>query len=573
MSMSVSLINRFVGAIDQGTSSTKFVVYNHNGHAIGQHQLEHTQIYPQPGWVEHDPMEIWANTQTCVRKALEAAGVDKVKLEAVGITNQRESTLVWNKATGMPYYNVIVWNDARTRDLCEDLKRAGRRGIDRFRDKTGLPIATYFSATKILWLLENVPGLREDAEKGEAIFGTLDSWLIYKLTDGQTHITDVTNASRTLLMNLATLAWDNAILKTLGIPKGMLPTIKSSSEVYAKASTGGLEGVRLAGIMGDQQSALFGQTCYQAGQAKATYGTGAFLLMNTGNIVVPSTRGLLTTVAFKLGNHAPVYALEGSVAYCGSLIQWLRDNLGLLATTAESEAVASQVNDNGGLFFVPAFSGLFAPYWRDDARGVIVGMTAFNNKHHLVRAALESAAFQILEVLEAMEKDSGVQLQMLKVDGGMTENKLLMQFQADLLDVSVLTPQTKETTALGAAFAAGLAVGFWKNFEELRCIWSVGKKWDPYMPTKTRENLILHWKKAVQRSLGWVDKSMEEDAAGLGGVPLKLMRYASFSTSGPTGMVGDEGGRYSATRAWGALLIGTLGTLGVGLVLGSKWRR
>jgi glycerol kinase len=297
--------------------------------------------------------------------------------------------------------------------------------------------------------------------------------------------------------------------------------------------------------------------------------------MNTGNIVVPSTRGLLTTVAFKLGNHAPVYALEGSVAYCGSLIQWLRDNLGLLTTTAESEALASKVNDHGGLFFVPAFSGLFAPYWRDDARGVIVGMTAFNNKHHLVRAALESAAFQILEVLEAMEKDSGVQLQMLKVDGGMTENKLLMQFQADLLDVSVLTPQTKETTALGAAFAAGLAVGFWKNFEELRCIWSVGKKWDPYMPTKTRESLIANWKKAVQRSLCWVDKSTEEeDASGLGGVPLKLMRYASFSTSGPTGMVGGEGGgfgHYSATRAWGALVIGTLSTLGLGLVLGSKW--
>jgi len=367
----------------------------------------------------------------------------------------------------------------------------------------------------------------------------------------------------------------------------MLPLIKSSSEIYAVGSpsitsssssstssseSNPLGGVRLAGIMGDQQSALFGQTCFEAGQAKATYGTGAFLLMNTGNIIVPSSRGLLTTVAFKLGNASPVYALEGSVAYCGSLIQWLRDNLSLLSSTAESEALASKVNDNGGVFFVPAFSGLFAPYWRDDARGVIVGMTAFNDKHHLVRAALESAAFQILEVLEAMEKDSGVSLQMLKVDGGMTENNLLMQFQADLLDVSVLTPQTKETTALGAAFAAGLAVGFWKNFEELRCIWSVGKKWDPYMPTKTRENLIHGWKKAVQRSLGWVDKKTDMEG-GLGGVPLKLMRYASFSTSGPTGMVGGENegmGRYMARRAWKALLVGTLGTLAIGLVIGSR---
>jgi len=372
----------------------------------------------------------------------------------------------------------------------------------------------------------------------------------------------------------------------------MLPTIKSSSEIYAlgspsvtssaaaspdsstsSASTSNpLEGVRLAGIMGDQQSALFGQTCFQGGQAKATYGTGAFLLMNTGNPIVPSTKGLLTTVAFKLGPSPPVYALEGSVAYCGSLIQWLRDNLSLLSSTAESEALAGKVNDNGGVFFVPAFSGLFAPYWRDDARGVIVGMTAFNDKHHLVRAALESAAFQILEVLEAMEKDSGVSLQILKVDGGMTANNLMMQFQADLLDVSVLTPQTKETTALGAAFAAGLAVGFWKNFEELRCIWSVGKKWDPYMPTKTRENLIHGWKKAVQRSLGWVDKKTDMEAE-LGGVPLKLMRFASFTTSGPTGMVGDENegtNRYSATKAWGALLVGTLGMLVVGLVIGSR---
>lgn len=382
-------------------------------------------------------------------------------------------------------------------------------------------------------------------------------------------------------MDLTSLAWDETILRTLQIPAAMLPTIKSSSEVYAVGSptTGDapnpLAGVRLAGIMGDQQSALFGQTCFQAGQAKATYGTGAFLLMNTGTSAIASARGLLTTVAFQLDKAAPVYALEGSVAYCGSLIQWLRDNLALLPSIGASEALAATVKDNGGVFFVPAFSGLFAPYWRDDARGVIVGLTAFNDKHHLVRAALESTAFQILEVLEAMEEDSGVSLQMLKVGGGMTDNDLLMQFQADILDVPVLTPQTKETTALGAAFAAGLAVGFWKNFEELRCIWSVGVKWDPYMPVKTRENLIHGWRKAVQRSVGWVDKKTDT-TEGLGGVPFRLMRYASFSASGKNGLQGDDDvyGRYSATRAWSALLIGTLGTLGVGLLIGSRlWTR
>jgi glycerol kinase len=460
-------------------------------------QKEHQQIYPKPGWVEHDALEIWERTQLVMRTALEKSGVDVTDIAAIGITNQRETTVVWERHTGRPVTNAIVWQDTRTDAICNNLAKEG--GQDLFRAKTGLPLATYFSGPKIKWILDNVTGARQRAENGELLFGNMDTWLIWNMTG--VHITDVTNASRTLLMDLRTLDWDEEILHTLGIPHSMLPGIRSSSEIYGEAK-GGLGGVPLAG---DQQAALFGQVCYNPGEAKNTYGTGCFMLMNTGTEPVLSGNGLLTTLGYKIGSQSAIYALEGSIAITGALVQWLRDNLGMIGKSSDVEALARSVDDNGGIYFVPAFSGLFAPYWRSDARGAIVGMTRFVNKCHIARAVLEATAYQTREVLDAMEKDSGVKLTALKVDGGMVFNELLMQFQADLLDVPVIRPMVTETTALGAAYAAGLAVGFWKDYDELRANWGRDKEWKPSMPAQKRVKLYAGWKKAVTRTFDWIE--------------------------------------------------------------------
>jgi glycerol kinase len=495
---------KYAAAVDQGTTSTRFMIFDHSGKVVGIHQMEHEQIYPKPGWVEHDPMEIWARTQDVIKGGLEKSGVSPADIAAVGVTNQRETTVVWDKATGKPVYNAIVWQDTRTDTICNDLAKDG--GQDRFRPKVGLPLATYFSGPKIRWILDNVAGARSRAEAGELLFGNIDTWVIWNLTggvNGGVHVTDVTNASRTMLMNLQTLDWDPEILAAMKVPRAVLPAIKASSEVYGKA-VGALAGIPVAGDLGDQQAALFGQACYDPGEAKNTYGTGCFMLLNTGTKAVPSKSGLLTTLGYKVGNQPAVYALEGSIAITGALVQWLRDNLGLIEASKDVETLANTVEDNGGIYFVPAFSGLFAPYWRSDARGAIVGMTRYVTKGHFARAALEATAFQTREVLDAMNKDSGVPLTALKVDGGMVYNETLMQFQSDILGVPVVRPMVAETTALGAAYAAGLATGFWSNFGELRANWGKDKEWDPKMDTATQEKLYANWKKAVTRTFDWV---------------------------------------------------------------------
>ena len=477
---------------------------------VASHQKEHRQIYPKPGWVEHDPMEIWERTQEVMRGALEKAGVHAKDLAAIGITNQRETTLVWDKKNGRPYHNAIVWQDTRTSRICHELAQEG--GQDRFRAKTGLPLSTYFSGPKLKWLLENVDGLRDAAQRGDALFGNIDTWLIWQLTGGAksgAHVTDVTNASRTMLLDLQSLDWDDDILETLGIPRQMLPAIRPSSDphLYGKTLPGGPVGgvVPVCGDLGDQQAALYGQTCYQVGEAKNTYGTGCFLLLNTGTQIVPSQSGLLTTVAYKISDRPAHYALEGSVAITGALVQWLRDNLGLIEKSSDIETLTKTVEDSGGIYFVPAFSGLFAPYWRTDARGVIVGLTRYIHKGHIARAALEASAYQTREVLEAMHKDLGVELKELRVDGGMVVNELLMQFQTDILGVPVVRPKINETTALGAAYAAGLAVGFWSNESELRTKWAADKTWKPRMNEEKRERLYQGWLKAVERTFDWVE--------------------------------------------------------------------
>jgi glycerol kinase len=495
----------YIGSIDQGTTSSRFIIFNKGGEIISVGQKEHKQIYPQAGWVEHDPAEIWKNTQEVIGLALGKANLSAKDIAAVGITNQRETTVAWNKRTGKAYYNALVWQDTRVGNELAELAKDG--GMDRFRAKTGLPLATYFSGLKLRWLLNNIEGLREDAEKGDALFGNMDTFIAWNLTggvDGGIHITDVTNASRTQLMDLATCQWDDEILQVLKIPKQMLPEIKSSSMIYGQAK-GVLGGVPLAGILGDQQAALVGQTCFNPGQGKNTYGTGCFLLMNTGLKPVPSQHGLLTTVAYQLGDEPVHYALEGSVAITGALVQWLRDNLGIIKNSPDIEKLAKLVDDNGGCYFVPAFSGLYAPYWKSDARGVLVGLTRYINKSHIARAALEATAFQTWEVLEAMEKDAGIAISSLRVDGGMVVNQLLMQFQSDILGEEVICPKIIETTALGAAYAAGLAVGYWENLDDLRKNWAIAHTWKPSMPTERRQGLRKQWKKAVTKSFDWAE--------------------------------------------------------------------
>jgi len=497
---------KYSAAVDQGTTSTRFMIFDHAGKVVGVDQKEHEQIYPKPGWVEHNPMEIWERTQEVIAGALKKNNVDPKDIAAVGVTNQRETTVVWEKATGKPVYNAIVWQDTRTDTICNELAKDG--GQDRFRPKVGLPLATYFSGPKIKWILDNVEGARAKAEKGELLFGNIDTWVIWNLTGGPkggVHVTDVSNASRTMLMNLETLDWDPDILKIMGVPRAMLPAVKASSEVYGNA-VGALAGIPVAGDLGDQQAALFGQTCFSMGEAKNTYGTGCFMLLNTGNKAVQSKNGLLTTLGYKIGKEKAVYALEGSIAITGALVQWLRDNLGLIEKSADVEALAKSVEDNGGIYFVPAFSGLFAPYWKSDARGAIVGMTRYVTKGHIARAALEATAFQTREVLDAMNKDSGVNLTALKVDGGMVFNDTLMQFQADILGVPVIRPTVAETTALGATYAAGLAVGFWKEVEDLRANWGKDKEWHPKMDATHRDAQHKNWLKAVTRTFDWVEQ-------------------------------------------------------------------
>jgi glycerol kinase len=494
----------YVGAIDQGTTSTRFMIFDRGGNVIGVDQKEHEQIYPKAGWVEHDPMEIWSRTTEVISGALAKANITSADLAAVGITNQRETTLVWDRHTGQPVYNALVWQDTRQQDIV-DMVADGNQ--DRLREKTGLPLATYFSGTKIRWVLDNVEGARARAEAGDLVFGNMDTWVIWNLTggiDGGVHVTDVSNASRTLLMNLATLDWDDELLSIVGVPRSMLPTIKASSEVYGTAKGEPLAGIPVAGDLGDQQAATFGQAAYDVGDAKNTYGTGNFMLLNTGTEMVPSKSGLLTTVGWKLGDQPAVYCLEGSIAITGALVQWLRDNLGMISTSQEIETLAATVDDNGGMYFVPAFSGLFAPYWRGDARGAIVGLTRYVNKGHFARAALEATAWQTREVLDAMESDSGVKLKELKVDGGMVYNELLMQFQADCLQVPVIRPKVAETTALGAAYAAGLAVGFWSSYDDLRQNWGKDAEWAPKMSADEIEAEYAQWKKAVTKTFDWV---------------------------------------------------------------------
>lgn len=496
----------YVGAIDQGTTSTRFIVFDRAGRIVSVAQREHEQIFPKPGWVEHDPTEIWRRTQEVIALAMHQKSLRPSDLAAIGITNQRETTILWNRKTGRPVANALVWQDTRTDQLVKEFSRDG--GQDRFRRQTGLPLATYFSALKIRWLLENIPGLRGQAEAGEILFGNVDTFLVWNLTGGTQggiHVTDVSNASRTQLMNLETLSWDPTILGALGIPINLLPQIRSSSERYGASPLEAIKDVSIAGILGDQQAALVGQTCFKAGEAKNTYGTGCFLLMNTGNKIVHSAYGLLTTVAYKFGQQSAQYALEGSVAITGALVQWLRDNLNMIEKSSDIEALARTVSDNGGVYFVPAFSGLYAPYWKTSARGVIAGLTRYANRGHLARAVLEATAFQVREVVEAMEKDSGIRLETLRTDGGMIMNDLLMQFQSDILDRPVVRPVIHETTALGAAYAAGLATAFFKDTDELRANWAVDHTWNPNMDDARRETLYRMWKKAVTRSFDWVE--------------------------------------------------------------------
>jgi glycerol kinase len=487
-------------AIDQGTTSTRCMIFDHSGQAIAIDQKEHAQIFPQPGWVEHDPIEIWQRTQAVIKSALSHSGLNRSDIAAIGITNQRETTIVWDRSTGQPITNAIVWQDTRTDRICADLSKDG--GQDRFRSKVGLPLATYFSGPKIKWILDNISGARSKAERGELLFGNIDTWLIWNLTGA--HVTDVSNASRTMLLNLQTLDWDDEILSVLNIPRSMLPAIKSSSEVYASAR-GDLEGVPVSGDLGDQQAALFGQTCFEVGEAKNTYGTGCFMLLNTGHSIIQSHHGLLTTVAYQIDRDQVTYALEGSIAITGALVQWLRDNLGLIQKSSDIEALAKTVDDNGGIYFVPAFSGLYAPHWQSNARGAIVGLTRYINKGHIARAALEATAYQTREILDAMNKDSGVNLMSLKVDGGMVHDDLLMQFQADILGVPVIRPIVAETTALGAAYAAGLAIGYWGEIADLKKNWSQDKEWQPRMEPSKREKLYAGWQKAVTRTFDWIE--------------------------------------------------------------------
>lgn len=497
----------YVLAIDQGTTSSRAIVFDHDGRIVSTGQQEFEQILPRAGWVEHDPEAIWASVREVVAQALARAGLNHTDLVAVGVTNQRETTVVWDRATGTPVHHAIVWQDTRTQRLCERL--GGDEGPDRFRATTGLPLATYFAGPKIAWILENVEGARERADRGELMAGTIDTWLLWNMTggvDGGVHATDVTNASRTLLMDIRTLQWDESIAAEMGIPMSMLPEIRSSSEVFGHGRGHGLlTGVPIGAMLGDQHAATFGQACFEPGQAKNTYGTGNFMLVNTGNEAVASSHGLLTTVAYQLKGQDPVYALEGSIAVTGSLVQWLRDNLGMISSAAEVETLARSVDDNGGCYVVPAFSGLFAPYWRPDARGAIVGLTRYVTRAHIARAVLEATAFQTAEVVEAMAADSGVELEVLNVDGGMTVNELLMQTQADLLGVDVVRPEVAETTALGAAYAAGIAVGFWSGPEEVAANWREDSRWSPSIDAEERERRMRRWKKAVTKSMDWVE--------------------------------------------------------------------
>lgn len=503
-------MKQYIGALDQGTTSTRFILFDREGRIVALDQKEHRQIFPQPGWVSHDAREIWENACAVIRGALRGAGLSGADLAAIGITNQRETTVVWNRHSGEPYGHAVVWQCTRTHEICKALMRD--QGQNRFRDRTGLPVATYFSGPKIRWILDNIPGAREDAEAGDALFGTMETWLIWHLTGGPgrgVHVTDVTNASRTLLMDLHTLAWDPAILEVMGIPEAMLPRIVPSADpdVWGMTRQDGPVGaaVPVCGALGDQQAALVGQACFEAGEAKNTYGTGCFLLMNTGRTPVPSRQGLITTLGYRFGAEPPVYCLEGSIAISGALVQWMRDNLGLIRTAAEIESLAMTVEDNGGAYFVPAFSGLFAPYWRADARGAIVGLTRYVNRGHLARAVIEASAYQTRDIVEAMARDSGVALSRLKVDGGMVANELLMSFQADILNVPVIRPRISETTALGAACAAGLAAGFWPDLESLRSNWSEDRVWRPAMEGEVREFLYRQWRKAVERTFDWVE--------------------------------------------------------------------
>ncbi|MFG3256257.1 glycerol kinase GlpK [Streptomyces sp. NPDC048172] len=497
------MTDKYVASIDQGTTSSRCIIFDQDGAIVAVDQREHRQIFPKPGWVEHDASEIWSKVQAVVAGALASAGLRAEQLSAVGITNQRETTVLWDRSTGKPVHNAIVWQDTRTSALCTEL--GGTDGQDRFRDRTGLPLASYFAGPKVAWLLDNVPGLRQRATNGEIAFGTIDSWLIWNLTggtEGGRHVTDVTNASRTMLMNLESLEWDQSVLDAMNVPAAVLPEIRSSAEVYGTA-TGQLAGVPVASALGDQQAAVFGQTCYGVGEAKNTYGTGSFLLLNTGNRPVPSKNGLLTTMGYRLGGEAPVYCLEGSIAITGALVQWFRDQLGIISEASEIETLAASVEDNGGAYIVPAFSGLFAPYWRSDARGVVTGLTRFVTKAHLARAVLEATSWQTREVVDAMYQDSGVRITTLKVDGGMTANGLLMQHQADVLGVPVIRPVVSETTCLGAAYAAGLATGVWSDLDELRAHWKRDAEWSPRMTPEARESEYGNWRKAVERSFGW----------------------------------------------------------------------
>ena len=503
---------KYVLAIDQGTTSSRAIIFDHGGHIVAVGQKEHEQIFPRAGWVEHDAVEIWDNVREVVAQALAKAQLNKKDLSAVGITNQRETTLVWDRNTGEPVYNAIVWQDTRTQKIVEEL--GGEAGADKYKAAVGLPLATYFSGPKVKWILDNVEGARERAEAGDLVMGTMDTWVLWNLTggvNGGVHVTDVTNASRTMLMDLKTLDWDPAIAADMTIPMSMLPKIKSSAEVYGVGREQGLlAGIPIAGILGDQQAATFGQACFERGMAKNTYGTGCFMLMNTGEEIVPSKNGLLTTLCYKIGDTKPVYALEGSIAVTGSLVQWLRDNLRMFDSAPEVEALAATVENNGGAYIVPAFSGLFAPYWRADARGALVGLTRYVNRGHIARAVLEATAFQTREVLDAMEADSGVKLTELKVDGGMTANGTLMQVQADQLGVDVVRPVVAETTALGAAYAAGIAVGYWSGEQDVIDNWAEDKRWAPEMDQAERDRLYRNWKKAVTKTFDWVDDDVTE---------------------------------------------------------------
>src|SRR5947209_717268 len=497
---------QYAAALDQGTTSSRAMIFDHGGQVVAVSQKEHEQIYPRPGWVEHDPKEIWARSQEVLEEALSQAGASPDDIAGLGITNQRETTLVWDRNTGEPVMNAIVWQDTRTDKLVDELSADG--GQDRFRSKVGLPLATYFSGPKVRWILDNVDGARARAEAGDLVFGNMDTWCIWNLTGGPNgglHITDVTNASRTMLMDLETLAWDKDIADTIGVPMSMLPEIKASSEVYGEVKTGSLKGIQIAGDLGDQQAATFGQACFDTGDAKNTYGTGNFMLLNTANEAVESKSGLLTTVCYKIGDRDAVYALEGSIAITGALVQWLRDNLKMIKAAPEVEELAQSVEDNGGLYIVPAFSGLFAPYWKSNARGVFAGLTRYVNAGHIARATLEATAFQSREVVDAMNEDSGVALESLKVDGGMVANDLLMQFQADILGVPVIRPEVAETTALGAAHDAGLATGFWSSTQEVRDNWAEDKRWEPKMDADKRDEYYKYWKRAVTRTFDWFD--------------------------------------------------------------------